>query len=275
MFVFLLLTLASTAAAQQCSECDCYHVPFPKQCEHCCGFDSGKISSVTKDKVVLEEKSSTSDAVTVKKTFALTPETKKNADLKEGAQATVYHPNDKNVATKVDLTEALSGLLVPGTEPDPPVPESCTRFGPLPSNALKVYLGGNLGYTTSDEVTVLNVRGTDVIDLRRTSEGLAFNAKTYSEDGKIIAQIVDNRFFISPGNSFRIERPTTHSLVVYDLRERKVMDINYINPLSLRVLGIFEVPGTLPLIVSENELSFGGIHSTGSCFGGRTLFKFK
>jgi hypothetical protein len=221
---------------------------------------------------VISENETASDTVTAKKTFVLKPDTKKNGVLREGAPATVYYRKEGNVATQVDLVEALKGLLVPEDEPDPPLPSSCSMVYPVPPDALRVYLGGNAGYTMADQVVVLTVKGTDLLDLRRTSNGLAINAKTFSEDGKIIAEIIDNRFYINPNNFFRIDRPDSHSIIVYDIRDRKVLDIRYINSHSVKVLGIFQVPGAPPLIIDEAQLSLGGFHSVGSCFSGARLF---
>lgn len=170
------------------------------------------------------------------------------------------------------MTEALEGLLSPGSEPDPPLPESCYRLHQVPPEALRVYLGGNAGYTTADEVTVLSVKGKDLLDVRRTTKGLAVNAKTFSEDGKIIAEIIDNRFYINQGNVFRMERPDTHSIAIYDVKDRKVLDVRYLNSHSVRVLGIFQVPGALPFVIGDSELIMGGFHSTGGCFAGQRLF---
>jgi hypothetical protein len=267
-----VLLSASSANAQQCSDCDCYHFPIPKKCEKCCGVTSGKITSVTSSSVVVTENETTSDSVAAKKTFALKPDTKKNGVLREGAPATVYYRKEGNVATQVDLVEALKGLLLPGDEPDPPLPTSCYRVHPVPPSALRVYLGGDAGYRTGDQVTVLTVKGMDLLSLRRTSNGLAINAKTFSEDGKIIAEIIDNRFYVNPNNFFRMEKPDSHSLIVYDIRGTKVLDIGYINSHSVKVLGVFQVPGAPPLIIGESELSFGGFHSVGSCYSGAKLF---
>jgi hypothetical protein len=270
---FLLLISATSIAQQQCSDCDCYHI-VSKECENCCGFASGNVVSVTNSSVAITEKESTSDAVSVKKTFALTPHTKKNAALKEGAPVTVYYRKEGNVATRVDRVDALSGLLVPADEPDPPLPSSCSRLHPVPVEALRIYLGGNAGYAISDEITVLNLKGTDVLGLRRTSNRLAINAKTFSEDGKIIVEIVDSRFYVNPNNSFRMDKPDNHEIAVYDLQDRKVLDVRYMNSHSVRILGIFQVQGAPPFIVDENEITFGGFHASGSCFSGRTLFKY-
>jgi hypothetical protein len=130
--VFLLFLSGTSQAQQQCANCDCNQFPIEQRCEKCCGFASGKITSVTSSSVVISENGSTSDSVTVKKTFTLTPETKKNAALKEGALATVYYRKGGEVATKVDLVDQLSGLLTPMNQPDPPLPSSCARGGQFP-----------------------------------------------------------------------------------------------------------------------------------------------
>lgn len=234
---------------------------------------TGNIAAVGNSTVVINEKESARADESTKRTFAVRAKTRKNGVLREGASVTVYYRRQGDVAEQIDLTEALKGLLVPGDRPNLPLPSSCSRIQPLPPNALRIYLGGNAEISTAEHVTVLNVRGIEVLALRRTSNGLAINAKTFSEDGKIVAEIIDNQFYVNPNNFFRMDKPDSHSLVVYDGRDRKVLDIKYLNPHSVSILGIFRVPGALPLTIGETELSLGGSISTGSCFSGATLFR--
>jgi hypothetical protein len=147
--------------------------------------------------------------------------------------------------------------------------------GAVPADALRVYLGGNAGISTSDEVKVLSIKGVDLIELRRTPKGLAINAKTFSEDGKIIAEIVDNRFYVNPNNFFRLDRADSHSLAIYDVRDRKVLDIKYINSHSLQILGVFRISDAPPFIVDENKITFGGLRMTESRVRGQMLFKYQ
>jgi hypothetical protein len=265
-----LLTYGNARAQQQCTTCDCKHFPVPESCEKCCGVATGTITAVKSNTVTIEETTRTSGSVKVTKTFAITPATKKNSDLKEGAPATIFFRKSGDMATRVDLVNELGNLLVPANEPDPPLPPSCRR---VPTDALKVFLGSNLGLTTSDEVKVLTLGNTDVLSLRRTSKGLAVNAKTFSEDGKIIAEVIDSRFYINRNNAFRIDTDK-HSLRVYDQQDQKVLDVRYINPHSVKVLGIFRASGFGPVVVDENQMSFGGSELAGGCFSGATLFKF-
>jgi hypothetical protein len=222
--------------------------------------------------VEIAERVSTHDTAPAKKTFALKPDTKKNGVLLPGAPATVYYRKRDNVATEVDVVDAIKGLLVPGDEPDPPRPPICSV--PSPTD-LKAYLGSSLGWTRSDEVTVLEIKSTEVLGLLRTSNGMAIRAEVFSEDGAFVAQIIDNRFYINPANFFRMERPDTHTLIVYDKQQREMLNIRYLNPYSVRVLGIFQVPGSSPVIVTQDELRIGGaIFRRGCASNSRVLWAF-
>jgi hypothetical protein len=197
----------------------------------------------------------------------LKPNTRKNGTLKEGAPVTVYYRKQEGEATQVDVVEALKGLLLPGNQADPPMPSSC---GVVPPNALRIYIGSSAGWTSGDEITALRIKGTDILGLRRTSNGLAIVAQIFSEDGKSVAQIIDNHFYVNPDNFFLMNRPDSHSLVVFDQHERKALDISYINRHSVTVSGIFQFPGVAPIIVSQNEVLIGGSRFFGACSGNST-----
>lgn len=267
-----VLFSAATSKAQQCSECDCYHIPISTRCEGCCGIAAGEVSNITSSSVAITGKVLGTEDTPPKRTFVITPKTKRNGELKEGAPVTVYYKRQGNVAERVDLVEALSGLLTPAGRPDPPLPTGCTMSGPIPPNAIRVYLGTSAGISTFDDVSVITVMKNDLLDLRRTRNGLAIGAKTFSADGKVVAEIVDNRFYVNPNNFFRMDRPDGHSLAVYDLKGVKVLDVTYINTHSVRVLGTFLLPGSIPVTVSETEILLGSNRITDFCGSGRILF---
>jgi len=256
-FIGFFVNVKSTFA-QQCSDCDCYHLPMPETCLTCCRVATGTITSATDSSVTLRMKTGTGEK---DRTFQLGEKTKKSGTLKEGASATVYFREKGQIAAQINLLDQLQGLLVPGDEPNPPTP--C----PVPTSALRVYLGASVGWTSSNEATVLTIAEHPVLSVRRTSTGLAILAKVISDDGKIVAEIVDNRFYVNPNNFFSIEQPDRHSLVVYDERGTKALDIKYLNPLSVRVLGEFRFPGASPVIIAPDELKMGGTTMVGGCVG--------
>jgi hypothetical protein len=179
-----LLAVGQAGAQQICSGCDCTHFPVKSNCEKCCSVATGTITSAKSYSVTIKETTKTTDNI---KTFVITPTTKRNSDLKEGEPATIFFSHGGNTADRVEVVSRLDNLLVPADEPDPPIPPQCQ----IPLNALKVFLGDSVGYTTSNEVSVLTLGDTEVLSLRRTSNGIATNAKTFSEDGRIIAEVID------------------------------------------------------------------------------------
>lgn len=254
-----LATTASIGFAQQCHDCDCYHLPMPDTCIDCCKVVTGTISGITNNAITVREKTSAGEQ---EDTFIVTPNTKSNAEPKEGAPATVYFRRKDKVATQINMLDVLEGLLVPGNEPDPPAP--CE----IPNNALKVYLGSTVSWTNNDQANVLVMRGDDVLSVRRVRKGLAVFAKVASEDGRLVAEIVDNRFYINSNNFLRMEHRDNHSLVVYDQKGNKVLDIKYLNPRSVRVLGEFRAPGAVPLIITPDQLRISRGIQEGRCFQG-------
>jgi hypothetical protein len=260
----VVLAAAGMTSAQQCHNCDCYHPPVSDSCIKCCKVVTGIISAVSGNTVTVQESTSAGQK---EETIVLTPDTKRNAEVKKGAAATVYFRGYDKVATQISVLDKLKGLLVPGNEIDPPTP--CT----LPNTALKVYLGSTVSWTNNDQANDLVMRSEDVLSVRRVSNGLAVFAKVASADGRVVAEIVDNRFYINPNNFLRTDQPDSHSLVVYDQKGNKVLDIKYLNPRSVRILGEFRAPGAVPLFITSDQLRIGRGIQENRCFEGAiTIF---
>jgi hypothetical protein len=263
--VFLLAVIAiipAVTGAQECKKCDCYHFPIPDSCGKCCAFASGTISSVTDKSLALSPDRPSDEKVRV---FDLGPTVRNRDTLKKGAQATVfYHPDkERSIATRVDVLDTLQGLLVPANEPDPSNP--CPF--PIPRASFKVFLGSSVGFTSKPPLIALTMKGEDVLVMRRVERGMAVSAKVLSPDGRVVAQLVDNRFFINPDNFFKVERPDEHSLIVYGRDGEKALDVRFLNPTSVRVLGAFHYPGAHSVIVEPDTIHIGRGTMTSSCFG--------
>jgi len=149
------------------------------------------------------------------------------------------------------------GFLRPAAEPMPPNP-----CGEIPANALAILLGTSAAYSSASPHAVIRIKGEPVLSFERAYGEIAINARVFSRDGRIVAEIRRNEFFINPNNYFRRERPDSHSLIVFDQENRRVLDVRFINPRALRFLGIFNHP-THEVVISESEGLFAG----GTCFG--------
>jgi len=94
-YIVLQLSLGlmvSTALAADCTQCDCIHLPCPKECKPCCGLATGKIAFIDNQTLVLNGEK-----------YHITLGTKIQKDLIEGSQATVFFRKsaDGNQATKI------------------------------------------------------------------------------------------------------------------------------------------------------------------------------
>lgn len=75
--------------------------------------------------------------------------------------------------------------------------------------------------------------------------------------GTIAAEVVDNRLYLNPDSAYKIE-VANHSLTVYDQDRQKVLNVIYLNARSVRITGIFEVPGYPRLVISDTDI-FGAV----------------
>ena len=92
-------------------------------------------------------------------------------------------------------------------------------------------------------------------------------SRVYSADGRIVAHVIDNEFHVNPNNYFRMERRDRHTLLVYDQRARLVLSVRYLNPLAIKLLGVFNYPGRLPVIIGEHQTLIAGNRFSRYCFG--------
>ena len=166
---------------------------------------------------------------------------------------------------RVPETE-LHGLLVPANDLAPP-----TRCPPGPPDALNVFFGSSVSWATMFPLRVVNIGGENLLVVNKTADGLAVSAKIFSEDTRIVAEIIDNEFHINPNNYFRRDRPDKHTLIVFDQRGRQVFNIRFLNPSTIKVSGIFYYPSSRPVIIADDHTTLpnGGVIS-GTCHSGST-----
>lgn len=295
--ILLLATLSlipMQLRSDTCPGCDCTHFPVtdPK-CESCCFAQKGTITSASSDSATLAPIAGKEQPP---KTFKITHSTKINGQLKQGAVATIYyHKSDEgNVATRIDGLGYSYGSLIPGNLPTPP--DTCERVwrnlrrlreseprptpGPLaslpsrmPPNAMRVFLGNSEAYSTDGRLVVFKSGDDDLIVLQRTETGMFVSAKVRDRDGGLVAQIVDNQFFINPHDSYKISGAGTNSLIVKDSTGDRLLDVQFVNPLTVRILGTFFGLTGDKISIGEDQQVFesslgSNFSSSENCFGG-------
>ena len=122
-----------------------------------------------------------------------------------------------------------TGLLVPGTKP---IPDHVTS---LPSGGEFIILMGADCLCSAKEFphTVINQMGEDMMVVGKDGDNFWLNAKMFSSDGRIIAEITRNTFTINEKNCFRIER-NPHRLIVFNDEARPVIDLELLNKTCAR-----------------------------------------
>jgi len=131
----------------------------------------------------------------------------------------------------------MEGLLQPAADPDPP--SRCTA----PPGMTKVFLGSDVGSFNASPFDAV-ILGSPVLTINIVEGGLSVDATVTGSDGRVIVQIVRNRFSVNRNNYLRREIPDKSTLVVTDQYGNQALYVRYLNPHAIRVLGIFREPPT-------------------------------
>ena len=159
------------------------------------------------------------------------------------------------------------GVLVPADKPMPPNP--CD--GLAPANAFFIFLGNSASFTIRFPHTVIRIGNDNILTVDKKGDQISVSARVFSRDGRIVAAIKDNEFFINPNNYFRRERPDRHTLVVFDQMNQKVLDVEYLNSRGVRFLGVFNHPNRR-VVISSTEGIFRNTICTGEARDAEIVF---
>jgi hypothetical protein len=147
----------------------------------------------------------------------------------------------------------------------------------IPEDAVRIFLGSNVAWTTDFPFTVISQGTEDLIFVEREGDGLTLSGKFFNKDGKIICELVKNQFHLNPANYFRIER-TPHRLAVVDDEAKPIIELEFINRRALLFLGDFYLRGGNHVLITPDYMKIPGFITSGGTFemsggGKRTIFK--
>ncbi|MBN1508086.1 MAG: hypothetical protein JW955_14640 [Sedimentisphaerales bacterium] len=153
-------------------------------------------------------------------------------------------------------------LLTPANEPDPFVVRKA-----VPPDALKVFLGNNVGWIkTMGLHTVLRLGRADIISVARTPKGLFVYAHIWREDGRELATIEANRITYNENNYYvkLPEMTDRHELKVFGKDGALIWTVRYINEQSIVCRGTFCAPNYPSLTVTEDKVQLGPLTISGN-----------
>lgn len=175
-----------------------------------------------------------------------------------------FSNSDNNTVVQQNLPPEgeISGLLLPGKWPNPPIPSSLPDFMrddwvKTLSRGFALYLGSNICHLThAKEVVVLKVKGQELIRLNVTPEGAYVSATIIREDGRVVAQIRENKYAVNPNNYFespiRVDKSTIR---VRDRNGGEALYARFLNERAFQIMGVFNVPGARTVTIASDRKS--------------------
>jgi len=175
----------------------------------------------------------------------------------------------RNEIVKTEMqakTPVYFGELVPSNDPSPPLPKEA------PKDTITLMLGDDLRVLAAQsENHVFSKKGMTFLSIGIKDDVMHVSASIVDSDNKNIVRIINNEFQANPERAFNPKQPDKHSLVVRDSKGVEVLNIRFLNPRAMRIVGRFQIPGVAePVQILPNDgLRFpggGGIaHLTLDC----------
>jgi hypothetical protein len=109
--------------------------------------------------------------------------------------------------------------------------------------------------------------GEPMLEVAEKDGGLLVSAKVFDRDGKIIAKIIDNEFFLNRNNMFRADRPDKSTLEVFDQYDKRVLFVRYLNKRAIAIFGEFYHPDAGRISINEKAVVRNGMAVSNSCLG--------
>jgi ribosomal protein L24 len=156
------------------------------------------------------------------------------------------------------LEDEFFGVLVPANDSTPINAQG-------PTNSISLILGN-----TVDEVfwfphTVLIYKGKPILTISKNSKGATISGEFFGDNGDIVAVLENNHFTINRLNYFTKERPDKSTLIVRDQKNIEILNVRFVNPRTIKLLGRFRMPYAADLVINEKEGFFSHTNYSVGC----------
>lgn len=149
-----------------------------------------------------------------------------------------------------DETET-HGWLLPAREPTPP--NVCDGASGVQGTPL-TFIAGNIAFLTSKEglSPVLTIDGHRLLSMIRNGNTVVFNADIYDDQANLVARIENNEFHLVIGDYGYQKRGDDRSkLTVFDKKGKEIFSINYANPKTILLTGVFYAPSGATVMIGK------------------------
>jgi hypothetical protein len=196
-----------------------------------------------------------------------------------GDHNTAVIGNNNKVGNTYNVGSNNSGWLRPGHDPTPPtrcqVPELSVK-GPQQDD-LVIFFGNTVGWINKNSPfpwVILKIAGHPVLTLEKKKTGeIAISGEVYNPQDDAIVVLANNKFTTST-EAFVVDSTSTSLRVTVKHLNETVLNVQYLNPHTVRISGHFYYQRHNVLIGTDKSIvdatSLGG----DNCFGNaHTLFE--
>ena len=144
------------------------------------------------------------------------------------------------------------GFLSPGTSTTPPID------GQIPDGSIAIFFGDTATSNSQFPHVVIAQAGEPMLTLGVESNRLWVSANFFSKDGEVIAKIVKNKVYVNKANmTYWMREQTDNRLTVFNKQNKIVIDVVYLNPSAVAILGDFYLRNGFPVIIEPHKVVLG------------------
>jgi outer membrane protein assembly factor BamB len=143
--------------------------------------------------------------------------------------------------------------LIPGSRAIADLP----RCVPSP-HSLRVRFGrgegGSMAVCDKQECTALATPDTPLVQIFRRGKAMSIETRVFGQDGRILAEISNNKLYVNSNTAFRWSRPDPHTIEVVDQQDNVALSVEFANPDTVVVEGVFYDRAGHSLTILSNEM---------------------
>ncbi len=170
--------------------------------------------------------------------------------------AVALHIQNGRIQQEVQAaTPVYFGTLTPADGRIPPLPPG------VPKGTVTLLLGDELRLLAAQSSNyVLSKAGRPFLTVSIQDNQLLISAIVMDSINQLVVRIINNEFQVNPQNASNPKQPDEHSLIIRDADGVEVLNVHFINPITMRIVGRFQIPG-MPepvLILPDHGLRWPG-----------------
>ena len=181
-----------------------------------------------------------------------------------GGNVQIGNGNTQIISTQATMQSGLRSLLMPANDAMPDTPNF------LIEPERKAAFVGNMVTSFPLELksfSLIQMGGDDVLSVEWNSTlGIVLNATIRNQANELIATITKNVFHPYAQNDYTVTSDD-HSILIVNSKDEIILYLRYLNPRAIKVMGVFNHPGSPTVRVEEGRTFIGQGGFVGQVYG--------